>query len=81
MMFAISSKAEKVLLKSIGLNVRNQRPYYLLGMLYFEDRRFPEFLSLMRKLQALYPDDKDALLFCGLAYYQVGQFDKANDYY
>lgn len=74
-------EAEQVLLKSIQLNPTNQTPYYFLGMLYFESQRFTDFQDLMRRLKMHYPIDKNVLLFCGLAEYEVGKFYSAHQFY
>ena len=81
--FAQEPKQEaiQVLRKSIQLDGTNQQPYYLLGILYFEDKYWDAFHALMQALRAQYPDDKNALLFCGLAAYQIGEFDESHDYY
>ena len=74
-------EAEQVLLKSIQLNPMNQTPYYLLGMLYFESQRFADFQALMKNLQMHYPTDKNVLLFCGLAEYEIGEYNSAHQFY
>ena len=81
--FAQEAKQEaiQVLRKSIQLDETNQQPYYLLGMLYFEDKYWDAFHALMQALHAQYPDDKNALLFCGLAAYQIGEFNDSHNYY
>ena len=81
--FAQEAKQEaiQVLRKSIQLDGTNQQPYYLLGILYFEDKYWDAFHALMQALHAQYPDDKNALLFCGLAAYQIGEFDESHEYY
>ncbi len=81
--FAEEAKQEalQVLRKSIELDETNQQPYYLLGILYFEDKYWDAFHALMQALRAQYPDDKNALLFCGLAAYQIGEFNKSHNYY
>ena len=81
--FAQEPKQEaiQVLRKSIQLDGTNQQPYYLLGILYFEDKYWDAFHALMQVLRAQYPDDKNALLFCGLAAYQIGEFNDSHDYY
>ena len=81
--FAQEAKQEaiQVLRKSIQLDETNQQPYYLLGILYFEDKYWDAFHALMQALRAQYPDDKNALLFCGLAAYQIGEFNKSHKYY
>ena len=81
--FAQEAKQEalQVLRKSIELDETNQKPYYLLGILYFEDKYWDAFYALMQALRAQHPDDKNALLFCGLAAYQIGEFNDSHDYY
>ena len=81
--FAQESKQEAIpiLRKSIELDATNQQSYYLLGILYFEDENWYAFHALMQDLYAQYPDDKNALLFCGLAAYQIGEFNDSHEYY
>ena len=81
--FAQEAKQEaiQVLRKSIQLDGTNQQPYYLLGILYFEDKYWDAFHALMQALRAQYPDDKNTLLFCGLAAYQIGEFNDSHNYY
>ena len=81
--FAQEAKQEalQVLRKSIQLDGTNQQPYYLLGILYFEDKYWKTFHALMQALRAQYPYDKNALLFCGLAAYQLGEFNESHNYY
>ncbi len=81
--FAQEAKQEaiRVLRKSIQLDGTNQQPYYLLGILYFEDKYWDAFHALMQALRAQYPDDKNTLLFCGLAAYQIGEFNDSHNYY
>ena len=81
--FAEEAKQEaiQVLRKSIELDGTNQQPYYLLGILYFEDENWYAFQTLMQDLYAQYPDDKNALLFCGFAAYQIGEFNESHEYY
>ena len=74
-------EAERVLRKSIQLDALNQNPYYLLGMLYFEDEAWEAFHTLMQELHAHYPHDKNVLLFCGLAEYQIGEYNKSHEFY
>ncbi len=82
-LFAQEAKQEaiQVLRKSIQLDGTNQQPYYLLGILYFEDKYWDAFHALVQALHAQYPDDKNALLFCGLAAYQIGEFNDSQEYY
>ena len=74
-------KAEEVLRESMALDSANQKPYYLLGILYFEDEEWEAFHALMQELYAHYPRDKNVLLFCGLAEYQIGEYNKSHEFY
>ena len=74
-------EAEHVLRKSIQLDAANQKPYYLLGILYFEDEDWNAFQALIQDLHSQYPDDKNALLFSGLAHYQLGEYNESHEYY
>ena len=74
-------EAEQTLRKSIQLDVTNQKPYYFLGILYFEDEDWSTFHALMQDLYAQYPDDKNTLLFCGLSAYQLGEYNDSHEYY
>ena len=53
--FAQEAKQEalQVLRKSIELDETNQQPYYLLGILYFEDKYWDAFHALMQALRAI----------------------------
>ena len=73
--------AEEVLRKSMALDAMNQKPYYLLGVLYFEDEEWEAFHALMQDLHAHYPTDKNVLLFCGLAEYQIGEYNESHKFY
>ncbi len=74
-------EAERILRKSIQLDAMNQKPYYLLGVLYFADEEWEAFHALMQDLHAHYPTDKNVLLFCGLAEYQIGEYNESHEYY
>ena len=74
-------EAEQTLRKSIQLDATNQKPYYFLGILYFEDEDWNAFQAVVQDLYAQYPDDKNTLLFCGLAAYQLGEFNNSHEYY
>ena len=73
--------AEEVLRESMALDALNQNPYYLLGILYFEDEEWEAFHALMQALHKHYPRHKNVLLFCGLAAYQIGEYNKSHEFY
>ena len=77
----LKREGKKALQKSIEVDPTNQTPYYLLGIIYFEDEDWDAFQALMQVLHAQYPDDKNALLFCGLGAYQLGEFNESHGYY
>ena len=74
-------EAEQTLRTSIQLDATNQMLYYLLGMFYFENEKWDAFQAVIQDLHAQYPDDKNTLLFCGLAAYQLGEFNESHEYY
>ena len=74
-------EAEQTLRTSIQLDATNQMPYYLLGMFYFENEKWDAFQAVMQDLHAQYLDDKNTLLFCGLAAYQLGEYNESHEYY
>ena len=74
-------EAEQTLRKSIQVDATNQKPYYFLGILYFEDEDWNAFQAVIQDLHAQYPDDKNTLLFCGLAAYQLGEYNDSHEYY
>lgn len=67
--------------KSIEINPKYQDPYYLLGILYDNQKQPQELVKLANQLLTHRPNDKDALLFRGLGLQRQRLFDKANTSY
>ena len=55
--------------------------YNLLGLLHVETGHPDEMILLFKRLLEWAPDDKDALLYCGLGYQMLGEVDVAHNYY
>ena len=74
-------EAEQTLRTNIQLDATNQMLYYLLGMFHFENEKWDAFQAVIQDLYAQYPDDKNTLLFCGLAAYMLGEYNESHEYY
>ncbi len=55
--------------------------YNLLGLLHVETGHPDEMILLFKRLLDRAPEDKDALLACGLGYQMLGEMDVAHNYY
>ncbi len=55
--------------------------YNLLGLLHVETGHPDEMILLFKRLLDRAPEDKDALLYCGLGYQMLGELDVAHNYY
>ena len=55
--------------------------YNLLGLLHVETGHPEAMILLYKRLLDRAPEDKDALLFCGLGYQMLGEMDVAHSYY
>ena len=74
-------KALAFLVKSIVADPKNRDAYYDLGLIHYESKN-PEGLVKASKLcMDQYPEDKDALLYCGLGYQGMGELETAHEYY
>ncbi len=74
-------KALAFLVKSIVADPKNRDAYYDLGLIHYESKN-PEGLVKASKLcMDQYPEDKDALLYCGLGYQGMGEWETAHEYY
>jgi len=67
--------------RSIELNPKFRDPYYLLGVLYFDQRQPDRLVALSDQLLQRDPDDKDAYLFKGLGLQTQGFFEEAYEAY
>ncbi|MDE2998866.1 MAG: GWxTD domain-containing protein [Gemmatimonadota bacterium] len=74
-------KALAFLIKSIESDPRIRAAYFDLGLIHYESRN-PEGLITASKLCLdQYSEDKDALLYCGLGYQGMGEWETAQEYY
>ena len=55
--------------------------YNLLGLLHVETGHPEAMILLFKRLLEGAPEDKDALLYCGLGYQMLGEMDVAHNYY
>ena len=55
--------------------------YNLLALLHVETGHPDEMIILFKRLLERAPEDKDALLYCGLGYQMLGEMDVAHNYY
>ncbi len=55
--------------------------YNLLGLLHIETGQPEAIILLFKGLLDRAPEDKDALLYCGLGYQMLGEMDVAHNYY
>jgi len=59
----------------------NAESYYLLGLLFKEDRNWKMMIESLEKALNINPEDKKAVLFLGYAYQQLGEFSTAEEIY
>ena len=74
-------KAISYLKQSIEADPGYRDAYYQLGFVYYESNQPEGLLRVSELLLKRYPNDKDALLFCGLGYQTTGNEQKAYAYY
>ena len=74
-------KAVAYLKQSIEADPGYRDAYYQLGFVYYESNQPEGLVRVSELLMKQYPNDKDALLFCGLGYQTTGNEQKAYAYY
>ncbi len=74
-------KALAFLTKSIESDPRIRAAYFDLGLIHFESRNPKGLLMASKLCLDQYPEDKDALLYCGLGHQEIGEEDVAYTYY
>ncbi len=67
--------------RGIDANPGFRGTYNLLGLLHVEIGHPEAMILLFKRLLDRAPEDKDALLFCGLGYQILGEMDVAHSYY
>ena len=74
-------KALAFLTKSIGADPGFREVYYDLGLIHYESKNPKGLVTASRLCLDQYPEDKDALLYCGLGYQGMGEWETAHGYY
>ncbi|MDE2998867.1 MAG: GWxTD domain-containing protein [Gemmatimonadota bacterium] len=74
-------KALAFLVKSIVADPRNRDGYYDLGLIHYESKNPKGLVEASKLCMDQYPEDKDALLYCGLGYQGMGEWETAHEYY
>ena len=74
-------KALMFLIKSIEADPGFRDAYYDLGLIHYESKNPKGLVTASKLCLEQYPDDKDALLYCGLGYQGMGEWETAHEYY
>ena len=74
-------KALTFLTKSIEADPAFREVYYDLGLIHYESKNPKGLVTASKLCLDQYPEDKDALLYCGLGYQGMGEWEAAHGYY
>ncbi len=74
-------KAMAFLIKSIESDPRIRAVYFDLGLIHYESKNPKGLVTASKLCLDQYPEDKDALLYCGLGYQGMGEWETAQEYY
>ncbi len=74
-------KALAFLTKSIDADPGFREAYYDLGLIHYESKNPKGLVTASKLCLDQYPEDKDALLYCGLGYQGMGEWETAHRYY
>ncbi len=74
-------KALAFLTKSIDADPAFREVYYDLGLIHYESKNPKGLVTASKLCLDQYPEDKDALLYCGLGYQGMGEWETAHGYY
>ncbi len=74
-------KALAFLTKSIESDPRNRAAFFDLGLIHFESKNPKGLVTASKLCLDQYPKDEDALLYCGLGYQGMGEWETAHEYY
>ena len=74
-------KAIRYFIKSIESDPGFRDAYYDLGLIHYESKNPKGLITASKLCLDQYPEDKDALLYCGLGYQAIGEEDVAYEYY
>ncbi len=70
-------EAEKVLKKAMVLDEKDDELYLTLGLIYLNEKKWPEMTSLFEKAIELNPDNMDAHLFLAYTFFRTGDINSA----
>ncbi len=74
-------KALEFLIKCIEADPGYRQAHYDLGLIHYESKNPKGLVTASKLCLDQYPEDKDALLYCGLGYQGMGELEAANEYY
>ncbi len=74
-------KALEFLIKCIEADPGYRQPHYDLGLIHFESKNPKGLVTASKLCLDQYPEDKDALLYCGLGYQGMEEWEAAHGYY
>ncbi len=74
-------KALKFLIESIEADPGFQDAYYDLGLIHYESKNPKGLVTASKLCMDQFPKDRDALLYCGLGYQQMGEEEIAYGYF
>ncbi|MDE3258736.1 MAG: GWxTD domain-containing protein [Gemmatimonadota bacterium] len=74
-------KALTFLTRSIDADPGYREAYYDLGLIHYESRNPEGLVTASRLCLDQFPEDKDALVYCGLGYQGMGEWETAHVYY
>ena len=74
-------KALAFLTKSIDADPGLREAYFDLGLIHFESKNPNGLITASKLCMQQYPEDTDALLYCGLGYQGIAEWDTAFAYY
>ena len=74
-------KALAFLIRSIETDPGYRQAYYDLGLIHYESKNPKGLITASNLCLDQYPEDKDALLYCGLGYQRMGEGEIARGYF
>ncbi|MDE2998865.1 MAG: GWxTD domain-containing protein [Gemmatimonadota bacterium] len=74
-------KALAFLTKSIESDPRNRAAYFDLGLIHYESKNPKGLVTASKLCLDQYPEDKDALLYCGLGHLELGDEEIVQGYF
>ena len=74
-------KALEYLINSIEADPGLRDAYFDLGLIHYESKNPKGLVTASKLCMDQYPEDKDALLYCGLGYQGMGEWETAHEYY